>query len=102
MDQRKRSKLQWLQNSSQINGDNLQNLRREMCRTLLLYTYIYILLNYFSYFLFSVIIIIIIIIIIVVVVVVVVVVSFLYVCVFTDNLLTSQASQSRHSAMNFA
>jgi hypothetical protein len=29
IDQRKQAKLQWLQNPSQINGDNLQNLRRE-------------------------------------------------------------------------
>jgi hypothetical protein len=28
IDQRKQSKLQWLQNPNQINGDNLQNLRR--------------------------------------------------------------------------
>jgi hypothetical protein len=27
IDQRKQAKLQWLQNPSQINGDNLQNLR---------------------------------------------------------------------------
>jgi hypothetical protein len=27
--QRKQAKLQWLQNPSQINGDNLQNLRSE-------------------------------------------------------------------------
>jgi hypothetical protein len=32
MDQRKQAKLQWLQNPSQINGDNLQNLRRETSR----------------------------------------------------------------------
>jgi hypothetical protein len=31
--QRKQAKLQWLQNSSQINGDNLKNLRRETSRT---------------------------------------------------------------------
>jgi hypothetical protein len=30
--QRKQAKLQWLQNPSQINGDNLQNLRRETNR----------------------------------------------------------------------
>jgi hypothetical protein len=29
IDQRKQAKLQWLQNPSHINGDNLQNLRRE-------------------------------------------------------------------------
>jgi hypothetical protein len=33
MDQRKQVKLQWLQNISQIKGDNLQNLRRETNRT---------------------------------------------------------------------
>jgi hypothetical protein len=32
-DQRKQAKLQWLQNPSQINGDNLKNLRRETSRT---------------------------------------------------------------------
>jgi hypothetical protein len=32
-DQWKQAKLQWLQNPSQINGDNLQNLRRETSRT---------------------------------------------------------------------
>jgi hypothetical protein len=32
-DQQKKVKLQWLQNPSQINGDNLQNLRHETCRT---------------------------------------------------------------------
>jgi hypothetical protein len=31
-DQRKQAKLQWLQNPSQINGDNLKNLRRETSR----------------------------------------------------------------------
>jgi hypothetical protein len=31
--QRKQAKLQWLQNPSQINGHNLQNLRRETRRT---------------------------------------------------------------------
>jgi hypothetical protein len=31
-DQRKQAKLQWLQNTSQINGDNLQNLRHETSR----------------------------------------------------------------------
>jgi hypothetical protein len=30
--QRKQAKLQWLQNPSQINGDNLKNLRRETSR----------------------------------------------------------------------
>jgi hypothetical protein len=33
IDQWKQVKLQWLQNPSQINGDNLQNLRRETNRT---------------------------------------------------------------------
>jgi hypothetical protein len=33
IDQRKQAKLQWLQNPSQINGDVLQNLRRETSRT---------------------------------------------------------------------
>jgi hypothetical protein len=33
IDQRKQAKLQWLQNPSQINGDNLQYLRRETSRT---------------------------------------------------------------------
>jgi hypothetical protein len=33
VDQRKQAKLQWLQNPSQINGDNLQDLRRETSRT---------------------------------------------------------------------
>jgi hypothetical protein len=32
IDQRKQAKLQWLQNPSQINGENLQNLRRETGR----------------------------------------------------------------------
>jgi hypothetical protein len=32
IDKRKQSNLQWLQNTSQINGDNLQNLRRENSR----------------------------------------------------------------------
>jgi hypothetical protein len=32
IDQRKQAKLQWLQNPSQINGDTLQNLRRETSR----------------------------------------------------------------------
>jgi hypothetical protein len=30
---RKQAEVQWLQNPSQINGDNLQNLRRETSRT---------------------------------------------------------------------
>jgi len=34
MAQWKQAKLQWLQNPSQINGDNLQNLRHETSRTL--------------------------------------------------------------------
>jgi hypothetical protein len=34
IDQWKQAKLQWLQNPSQINGDNLQNLRCETSRTL--------------------------------------------------------------------
>jgi hypothetical protein len=33
IDQQKQAKLQWLQNLSQINGDNLQNLRCETRRT---------------------------------------------------------------------
>jgi hypothetical protein len=33
IDQRKQAKLKWLQNPSQINGDNLQNVRRETSRT---------------------------------------------------------------------
>jgi hypothetical protein len=33
MDQHKQPILQWLQNPSQINGDNLQNLRCETSRT---------------------------------------------------------------------
>jgi hypothetical protein len=33
LDQQKQTKLQWLQNPSQINGDNLQNLRCETNRT---------------------------------------------------------------------
>jgi hypothetical protein len=32
IDQRKQAKLHWLQNPSQINGDNLRNLRRETSR----------------------------------------------------------------------
>jgi hypothetical protein len=34
LDQRKQAKLQWLQNRSQRNGDNLNNVRRETSRTL--------------------------------------------------------------------
>jgi hypothetical protein len=34
IDQRKQAKLQWLQNISQISGDNLQNLRRKTSGTL--------------------------------------------------------------------
>jgi hypothetical protein len=33
LDQRKQAKLQWLQNPSQINGDNLNTVRRETNRT---------------------------------------------------------------------
>jgi hypothetical protein len=33
IDQRIQAKLQWLQNPSQINGDNLQNLTHETSRT---------------------------------------------------------------------
>jgi hypothetical protein len=33
IDQRRQAKLQWLQNPSQINGDNLQNVKRETIRT---------------------------------------------------------------------
>jgi hypothetical protein len=32
LDQRKQAKLQWLQNQSEINGDNLNNVRREAGR----------------------------------------------------------------------
>jgi hypothetical protein len=32
IDQRKQSKLQWLQNPSQINGNNIQNLRCDTSR----------------------------------------------------------------------
>jgi hypothetical protein len=32
LDQSKQTKLQWLQNSSEINGDNLNNMRRETSR----------------------------------------------------------------------
>jgi hypothetical protein len=33
IDEQKQAKLQWLQNPSQINGDNMQNLRCETSRT---------------------------------------------------------------------
>jgi hypothetical protein len=32
LDQRKQTKLQWLQDPSEINGDNLNNIRRETSR----------------------------------------------------------------------
>jgi hypothetical protein len=32
LDQRKQAKLQWLQDQSEINGDNLSNIRRETSR----------------------------------------------------------------------
>jgi hypothetical protein len=32
LDQRKQAKLQWLQNPRRINGDNLNNIRREASR----------------------------------------------------------------------
>jgi hypothetical protein len=32
LDQRKQAKLQWLQDPSEINGDNLNNVRREVSR----------------------------------------------------------------------
>jgi hypothetical protein len=32
LNQRKQATLQWLQNTSEINGDNLNNLRRETSR----------------------------------------------------------------------
>jgi hypothetical protein len=32
LDQRKQGKLQWLQDPSEINGDNLNNVRREASR----------------------------------------------------------------------
>jgi hypothetical protein len=32
LDQRKQAKLQWLQDPSKINGDNLNNIRRETSR----------------------------------------------------------------------
>jgi hypothetical protein len=32
LDQRKEAKLQWLQDASKINGDNLNNIRREASR----------------------------------------------------------------------
>jgi hypothetical protein len=31
-DQRKQAKLQWLQDPNEINGNNLNNVRREACR----------------------------------------------------------------------
>jgi hypothetical protein len=34
LDQRKQAKLQWLQNPSQTNGDNMNNVRRETNRNL--------------------------------------------------------------------
>jgi hypothetical protein len=34
LDQRKQAKLQWLQNPNKINGENLQNLRRETSKTI--------------------------------------------------------------------
>jgi hypothetical protein len=34
LDQRKQAKLQWLQDPSEINGDNLNNIRRETGRHL--------------------------------------------------------------------
>jgi hypothetical protein len=33
VDRRKQAKLQWLQNPSQVNGDNMDNVRREDSRT---------------------------------------------------------------------
>jgi hypothetical protein len=33
IDRRKQAKLQWLQNPSQVNGDNMDNVRREASRT---------------------------------------------------------------------
>jgi hypothetical protein len=33
IDRRKQAKLQWLQNPSQVNGDNMDNVRREAGRT---------------------------------------------------------------------
>jgi hypothetical protein len=32
LNQRKQAKLQWLQDPSEVNGDNLNNVRREACR----------------------------------------------------------------------
>jgi hypothetical protein len=32
IDRRKKAKLQWLQNPSQVNGDNMDNVRREASR----------------------------------------------------------------------
>jgi hypothetical protein len=34
IDRRKQAKLQWLQNPSLVNGDNMDNVRREASRTL--------------------------------------------------------------------
>jgi hypothetical protein len=34
LDQRKQAKLQWLQDPSEINGDNLNNIRREIKQAL--------------------------------------------------------------------
>jgi hypothetical protein len=36
IDQWKQVELQWLQNPGQINADNLQNLRRETCKTFMI------------------------------------------------------------------
>jgi hypothetical protein len=33
IERRKQAKLQWLQNPSQVNGDNMDNVRCEVCRT---------------------------------------------------------------------
>jgi hypothetical protein len=33
IDRRKQAKLQWLQNQSQVNGNNMDNVRREASRT---------------------------------------------------------------------
>jgi hypothetical protein len=33
IDRKKQAKLQWLQNPSQVNGDNMDNIRREASRT---------------------------------------------------------------------
>jgi hypothetical protein len=32
LDRREQAELQWLQDSSEINGDNLKHIRRETCR----------------------------------------------------------------------